>query len=86
MRARTEFRPTPAPRAAPGSDRHIGTAAGEHTIEEHPATVVGAHLSGLRAARKVHKRYQTTLSQGSGASPDGAAASSSANGGGRTRR
>ena len=60
--------------------------AGEHTIEEHPATVVGAHLSGLRAARKVHKRYQTTLSQGSGASPDGAAASSSANGGGRTRR
>ena len=60
--------------------------AGEHTIEEHPATVVGAHLSGLRAARKVHKRYQTTLSQGSGASPDGAAASSSANGGGRARR
>ena len=47
--------------------------------------MVGAHLSGLRAARKVHKRYQTTLSQGSG-SPDGAAASSSANGGGRTRR
>ena len=60
--------------------------AGEHTIEEHPATVVGAHLSGLRAARKVHKRYQTTLSQGSGASPDCAAASSSANGGGRARR
>ena len=48
--------------------------------------MVGAHLSGLRAARKVHKRYQTTLSQGSGASPDGAAASSSANGGGRARR
>lgn len=81
MRLRILARSPPAP----WSERHLFAAAGEHTIEEHPATVVGAHLSGLRAARKVHKRYQTTLSQG-GASPDGAAASSSANGGGRTRR
>ena len=26
--------------------------AGEHTSEEHPATVVGAYLSGLTVARK----------------------------------
>ena len=32
--------------------------AGEHTIMEHPATVVGAHLSGLRAARTLHQRSQ----------------------------
>jgi len=30
--------------------------AGEHTIMEHPATVVGAYLSGLRAARALHQR------------------------------
>ena len=80
MRLRILARSPPAP----WSERHLVPASGEHTIEEHPATVVGAHLSGLRAARKVHKRYQTTLSQGSGGSPDGAAASSA--GGGRTRR
>ena len=30
--------------------------AGEHTIMEHPATVVGAYLSGLRAGRSLHPR------------------------------
>ena len=30
--------------------------AGEHTIMEHPATVVGAYLSGLRAGRAIHQR------------------------------
>lgn len=29
--------------------------AGEHTCEEHPATVVGAYLSGQRAAREIHR-------------------------------
>ena len=32
--------------------------AGEHTIQEHPATVVGAYLSGLRAARGLHQRQK----------------------------
>jgi len=32
--------------------------AGEHTNEDHPATVVGAHLSGLRAAREVDRELQ----------------------------
>ena len=36
--------------------------AGEHTIMEHPATVVGAHLSGLRAARTLHQRSMKPLS------------------------
>jgi hypothetical protein len=30
--------------------------AGEHTIMEHPATVVGAYLSGLRAGRALHAK------------------------------
>mmetsp|Transcript_9199 Transcript_9199/g.26939 ORF Transcript_9199/g.26939 Transcript_9199/m.26939 type:complete len:154 (+) Transcript_9199:1191-1652(+) len=29
--------------------------AGEHTSQKHPATVVGAHLSGLRAAVDVNR-------------------------------
>eukprot|EP00962_Isochrysis_galbana_P059995 scaffold33925_cov104-Isochrysis_galbana.AAC.2 len=29
--------------------------AGEHTSEQHPATVVGAHLSGLAAGVAVHR-------------------------------
>ena len=29
--------------------------AGEHTSVEHPATVVGAYLSGLRAAAEIHQ-------------------------------
>ena len=33
--------------------------AGEHTIQEHPATVVGAYLSGLRAARVLHQRQKS---------------------------
>ena len=33
--------------------------AGEHTIMEHPATVVGAYLSGLRAGRALHGRQKT---------------------------
>jgi len=35
--------------------------AGEHTNELHPATVVGAHLSGLRAAREIHRDYKSSL-------------------------
>lgn len=33
--------------------------AGEHTIQEHPATVVGAYLSGLKAARTLHQRQKS---------------------------
>ena len=36
--------------------------AGEHTSEEHPATVVGAYLSGLTAARTVAKDWPQALS------------------------
>lgn len=36
--------------------------AGEHTSEEHPATVVGAYLSGLTAARAVAKDWPQSLS------------------------
>ena len=36
--------------------------AGEHTSEEHPATVVGAYLSGLTAARAVAKDWPQLLS------------------------
>ena len=32
--------------------------AGEHTIMEHPATVVGAYLSGLRAGRALHSKQR----------------------------
>ncbi len=32
--------------------------AGEHTIAEHPATVVGAYLSGQRAARQLHAKLR----------------------------
>ncbi|KAL3905355.1 MAG: hypothetical protein SGPRY_010941, partial [Prymnesium sp.] len=35
--------------------------AGEHTNELHPATVVGAHLSGLRAAREIHRDLKHRL-------------------------
>ncbi|KAL1527130.1 hypothetical protein AB1Y20_015812 [Prymnesium parvum] len=35
--------------------------AGEHTNEAHPATVVGAHLSGLRAAREIHRDLKHRL-------------------------
>jgi len=34
---------------------------GEHTNELHPATVVGAHLSGLRAAREIHRDFKHSL-------------------------
>jgi len=36
--------------------------AGEHTSEEHPATVVGAYLSGLTAARAIAKDWPQSLS------------------------
>merc|ERR1719198_1315594 len=50
--------------------------AGEHTIMEHPATVVGAYLSGLRAGRALHakargKVHRTkTKEEGSASEPD----------------
>ena len=37
--------------------------AGEHTIMEHPATVVGAYLSGLRAARTMHAKQKTKIAK-----------------------
>eukprot|EP00908_Phaeocystis_cordata_P007472 Transcript_18117.p1 GENE.Transcript_18117~~Transcript_18117.p1 ORF type:complete len:555 (-),score=281.58 Transcript_18117:316-1980(-) len=43
--------------------------AGEHTSEEHPATVVGAYLSGLTVARKVAKDWPLMHSTPDGMPP-----------------
>ena len=40
--------------------------AGEHTIMEHPATVVGAYLSGLRAGRALHGKQKAKASKAKG--------------------
>ena len=46
--------PNPDPDPNPNQELYF---AGEHTSEEHPATVVGAYLSGLTAARTVAKDW-----------------------------